>query len=542
VSDLRQRWEDAGVNGEMLLAIIGLIMLLCAVNIANLLLARGAQRERELSIRLSLGADRWQLFQHLFAESVVLGIAGLAFGLMIGDVLIQLLPSLFVQPPNMHAVFTFALSGPVMLVSTLVGLLTTFLFGCFPAMRTAISARARILPVSASGAQRQSLQVHRWLVVTQVSISLVLLVGAGLVVRSFWNTRTGDLGIARRALLNVWMTAPIPEQPPLLQTIRENLGSIPGVRRVAFAVRAPLSLSSGGMAHTVEIPDAPQPPGAAPREILYNSVSANYLEVIGTPVLRGRGFQDIDERPGSNAVVINETMARTFWKSESPLDRIIKIGKAGKDYRVVGVAQDAPIAQLGDQAVPYMYVPFSTDPEGEQTFILEVDGDAGAIASVVRSRLTQLHSNIVLLGMTTEGELIRYAAGEYQLTAALVSALGLLAMCLTAAGLYGAVSYAVTRRTKEIGIRMALGASRRDALLLVTREVGRIALLGLVFGIPATLVCTRLSSAAFFGIQPWHLPTLVSVTGLVTAVLFVAGFGPAYRASRIDPMVAIRQE
>ena len=543
VNDLQQRWEDAGVHGEMLLAIVALVMLLSAVNIANLFLARGAQREHELSIRLSLGATRGQLFLNLFVESIVIGIAGIALGLVFGSLLIRALPSLFVAPPNLHVTFSFELNRSVMAISMITGMLTTILFGCFPAFRAAAKVQARITPVSANaGRQSHSLRIHRWLVIAQVSISLVLLVGTGLVIRSFTNTRTADLGIARHALLNVWMTAPVPKQPSLQQVIRENLSSIPGVRRVGMAVRAPLSLSSTGMARVVDIPDVPQPPGTAPREILYNSVSADYLPVIGTPILLGRGFDDSDERTKAKVVVISQTMARTFWPNTSPLDRTLKVGKGATEYRIIGVAQDAPIAQLGERAVPYMYLPFAADPEEEQTFVLEYDGDPDLIAPVVRSRLAQLDSNIVVLGMTTEGALIRYAAGEYALTAVLVSALGMLAMCLTAAGLYGTVSYGVSRRVKEIGIRMALGASRRDTLLLVMREITGIALAGLVIGVPAALICTRLSAAAFFGISPWHVPTMLTMAALVTVVLFAAGYGPAYRASRIDPMGAIREE
>ncbi|MGE5112393.1 MAG: ABC transporter permease [Acidobacteriaceae bacterium] len=542
VSDLKQRWEDAGVHGEMLVAIVVLLMLLCAVNVANLFLARGAQREHELSIRLSLGANRLQLFQYMFVESLVLGVFGIAVGLLVGRALIQVLPSLFVPPPNIHALFTFQLNRSVLLLSTIVGLLTTVAFGCFSAIRAAASSESRITPVSSSaGRSTHTIRLHRWLVVAQVSISLVLLVGTGLVIRSFTNTRTADLGISRHSLLNVWITAPFVQQPALLQEIDETLASIPGVRRVANAVRAPLSLSSGGMSRIVDIPDAPQPPGTAPREILYNSVSANYLHVIGTPVLLGRGFEPSDERV-PKVVIINETMAKTFWPNASPIDRIVKIGKSAEPFRIVGIAKDAPIQTLADRAVPYMYIPFGADPQEEQTFVLEYSGDPDLIAPIVRSRLAGLNSNIILFGITTEHDLIRYAAGEYALTAVLVSALGLLAMLLTACGLFGTMSYAVNRRTREIGIRMALGSSRRDTLLLVMHEIARIAAIGLLIGIPLTLISTRLSAAAFFGISPWHLPTMFSMTALVTIVLFAAGYGPAYRASRIDPMRAIREE
>jgi putative ABC transport system permease protein len=543
VNDLENRWDEAGVNGEVLLAIVGLLMMLCAVNIANLFLARGAQREHGLSIRLSVGASRGQLFLHMFVESVVLGMVGVGSGLLVGRVLIHVLPALFVPPPGLHATMTFDLNRQVLLVSAAAGLLTTFLFGCFPALRAATATKARITPVnSTAGKQGQAIRIHRWLVVTQVSISLVLLVGTGLMIRSFTNTRTADLGIGRDALLNVWMTSPIPQNPALRQEIEEELAAIPGVHRVAMAVRAPLSLSGNGMAESVDIPDAPQPAGAAPRQILCNIVGANYLQVIGTPVVMGRGFERNDENTKAKVAVINQTMARRFWPNTSPIDRTLRIGKQGDAYRIVGIAKDAPIGQLGDQAVPYMYLPFATSPNPEQTFVLEYSGDPDLIAPAVRSRLEHLDSKIVVMGMTTEQELIHYAAQEYVMTAALVSALGLLAMCLTAAGLYGTVSYGVTRRMKELGIRMALGSSRGDTLLLVMREIARIAAAGLLIGLPVTLICTRLSAAAFFGVSPWSLPTLISMAALMVLILFAAGYGPAYRASRIDPMAAIREE
>ncbi len=543
VNDLRYRWEEAGVNGEMLLAIVGLLMMLCAVNIANLFLARGAQQEHELAIRLSLGANRGQLFLHMFAESIVLGVVGVGSGLLVGRTLIRALPVLFVPPPGLHATMGFELNRQVLLVSAAVGLLTTLLFGCFPALREATATKARITPVnSTAGREGHAIRIHRWLVVTQVSISLVLLVGTGLMIRSFTNTRTANLGIGRDGLLNVWMTSPIPENPGLRQEIEEDLAAIPGVHRVAMAVRAPLSLSGNGMSESVDIPDAPQPAGVAPREILCNIVGANYLQVIGTPVVAGRGLEREDENTKAKVVMINQTMARRFWPKTSPIDRTLRIGKDGNGYRIIGIAKDAPIGQLGDQAVPYMYLPFATNPTAEQTFVLEYSGDPDLIAPAVRSRLWKLDSKIVVMGMTTEQELIHYAAQEYVMTAALVSALGLLAMCLTAAGLYGTVSYGVTRRMKEIGIRMALGSSRGNTLLLVMREIGWIASIGLIIGLPITLICTRLSAAAFFGVSPWHLPTLASMTALLVLILFAAGYGPAYRASRIDPMTAIRDE
>jgi putative ABC transport system permease protein len=543
VNDLKYRWEEAGVNGEMLLAIVGLLMMLCAVNIANLFLARGAQREHELSIRLSLGANRGQLFVHMFVESIVLGVVGVGCGLLLGRALIYVLPSLFVPPPGLHATMGFELNRQVLLVSATVGLLTTFLFGCFPSLRAATATKARITPVnSTAGRQGHAIRIHRWLVVTQVSISLVLLVGTGLMIRSFTNTRTVNLGIGRDALLNVWMTSPIPGNPALRQEIEEDLAAIPGVHRVAMAMRAPLSLSGNGMAESVDIPDAPQPPGAAPREILCNIAGANYLQVIGTPVVAGRGFEPEDENTKAKVVVINQTMARRFWPNSSPIDRTLRIGKNGDTYRIVGIAKDAPIGQLGDQAVPYMYLPFATNPNAEQTFVLEYSGDPDLIAPAVRARLAHLDSKIVVMGMTTEQELIHYAAQEYVMTAALVSTLGMLAMCLTAAGLYGTVSYGVTRRMKELGIRMALGSSRGTTLLFVLREIAWIAAAGLVIGLPITLICTRLSAAAFFGVSPWHLPTLLSMAALMVLILFAAGYGPAYRASRIDPMSAIREE
>jgi predicted permease len=543
ISDLKQRWEESGVQGEMLFGIIALIMLLAAVNVANLLLARAAQREHEVAIRASLGAGRWRLARQFLVESFVLGVLGFAVGIATGAILVRTLPYLFVQAPGFYSGPRFALETPVVLATAAVALITTLLFGTLPSLRVTMSHKTRLTPALSSSLQGgRAIRVQRWLVVAQVSVSLVLLVGTGLLVNSFLNTRTADIGISRKPLLNVWIVAPVEEKPALLDAMRSTLESLPGVHRVAYAVRAPLSLSSGGMEKIIEIPDHPQPAGSAALEIRYNSVSSNFLQVLGPAIVAGRGFELQDERSGEPVVVLNQTMAKRFWPNESPIGKTIRIGGKKTESRIVGVAQDQPITELKQAPTPYMYVPFAKWTEDEMTFLMEFDGDPTPLASVARMRLAQLDGQILLLGITTEGELIRYAASGFQMSAMLVTAMGVLAMCLTAAGLYGTISYAVTRRTKEIGIRMALGAARADALRLVMRDIAWMCAVGVAIGVPTAFVCAKLSSTALFGVNPSHAPTFAVTTLVISLVLFGAGYAPALRAAKIDPMAAIREE
>jgi putative ABC transport system permease protein len=262
---------------------------------------------------------------------------------------------------------------------------------------------------------------------------------------------------------------------------------------------------------------------------------------MGTPVLRGRGFEERDETPGATSVLINETMARRFWPGQNPIGKTISVGsKTPRLHTVIGVVKNAPINQIDDTPEPYLYLAYWPNFEEEVTFLIETQGDAAALAQTARRVLKSVDSRLDPFTITTENELIRYSAQTYQVTAELVGTLGLLGLILTAVGLYGVVSYGVSQRTREIGIRMALGAGKNETLGLVVREVVLLGLIGMAAGLPLALYATRYFASLLFGVPAWDAPTFVGAAILLAAVLVVAGLVPARRATNIEPVAALR--
>jgi predicted permease len=407
------------------------------------------------------------------------------------------------------------------------------------------SARPDLLPALKGDAAfgvsaRRRWPLRNWLVVAEVAIAMTLLVCAGVLVRSFANTRSGDLGFARKQLLLVWVSHE-DAKPPLYGDVIAHFEAMPGVRSVAAAARAPLSLSSNGIFQYVTLPGRPEFANAPPFEIKYNSVTRNFLSTMGTPVLRGRGFERRDEIPGATSVLINETMALRFWPGEDAIGKIIRVGsKNPRLHTVIGVVKNAPINAVGETPEPYLYLAYWPNFETEATFLIETQGDAATLAQTARRVLKSVDSRLDPMTIVTENDLIRYSAQNYQVTAELVGTLGLLGLILTAVGLYGVVSYGVSQRTRELGIRMALGAGRNDTLGLVLREVALLGLIGMAAGLPLALYATRLFSALLFGVAAWDAPTFAGAAILLAAVLVVAGFVPARRATSVEPVAALR--
>jgi predicted permease len=295
------------------------------------------------------------------------------------------------------------------------------------------------------------------------------------------------------------------------------------------------------MFQRVSFPGRTEYANAPPFEIKYNSVTRNFLSTMGTPVLRGRGFESRDEMAGATAVLINEKMAQRFWPGEDPIGKTVRIGsRPPRIHTVIGVVKNAPINAVGEVPEPYLYLAYWPNFEEEVTFLIETQGDATALAQTARRVLKSVDSRLDPLTITTENELIRYSAQNYQVTAELVGTLGLLGLILTAVGLYGVVSYGVSQRTRELGIRMALGAGRNDTLRLVLREVAMLGLIGIAAGLPLALAATRLFSSLLFGVGAWDVPTFAGAAILLAAVLVLAGFVPARRAASIEPGSALR--
>jgi putative ABC transport system permease protein len=539
ISDLRYRMNDAGTTGEILLAVVGMIVLLVGVNVAQLLLARGLARQREFAVRQALGADRFSIIRPFLAENLVIGAGGLGIGLLVAMGSAAIIPSLLLFPPGFTPGWHFGADWRVFLFAAAVCFLSVLLVSVIPvwrAMRLNLLSQLKSSGSSPLSDAHTSL-AHRWLVATQVGVAVALLVSTGVLVRSFLNTRTQDLGMTRAPVLTVWVWQNVDNAMQKFLVAQERLQQLPGVIDVAYAVRAPLSLSEGGMAYMVTLPDHPELKD--PIEVKYNGVSANFLQVMGTPVLRGRTFTAAEVQTNAPVIVINEAMAHRYWPGADPLGKLVHLAKA--DFTIIGIARNAPVNAVGEIPEPYLYRPFESEGAGQITYLLATRPGV-SLAKPVREALVSLDPTMDPISIISEGELVRYSAGQYQMTAELVSLLGLVGLLLTASGLYGFISYRVTQRTREIGIRMALGSTQQRAVRVVMLESAKLFAYGLLIGLPLSLLATNLASSMLFGVRPLDVPSWCVACIVLLGSLFLASYIPARRATRIEPLTALRME
>jgi predicted permease len=548
VSDFKYRMSNAGAGGLVLFAIVGCVVLLATVNVAHLLLARGLSRAPEVALRISLGASRWAVARQLLVENLLLGVLGLAAGLALAAGIAAALPHLLVTEPAMLVTVgsgqtSFQLDGRVFAFASLLAFATMLLLALVPLGQI---ARPQLLAVIQAGSVTRTAgktpALRRAAIWLQIAISFALLVSTGALVRSFVNTRTQSIGLTRNQVLLAWTQEP---EAATRDAVVARMAALPGVERVAYAIRAPLSLSEGGIAVKTLLPSHPEL--REPVSIKFNAVSPDFLNVTGTRIVRGRGLTADDDVAGPTVVVINQAMAGKYWPGRDPIGQVVRLADSNTDARVVGVAENAPINQIGELPEPYLYLPFNQyqlhmSDMGEITFALETKQNAMTMAQPVRQVL--IHANPLLdpMMVTSLPELIRYSAGDYQMMAELVTALGLIGLVLTVVGLYGFLAFRVTQRRREIGIRMALGASRQATVWLIVRDTARLAAAGLSIGLALALGAARLESALLFGVPPLDALSLAAALCILAAAMASAAWLPARRAASIDPMQALRTE
>jgi predicted permease len=548
VSDLKDRLNGAGTSGLLLFAIVAGVVLLATVNVAHLLFARGLIRGPEAALRLSLGARRWDIARQLLVENLILGLLGLCAGLAMAAGIAALLPHLLVQQPAMLVQVgsvntTFQIDWRVFFVASALAMATMLLLALVPLSQV---ARAELLPVlQAAVVTRTAAKTpiaRRAAIWLQIAVSFALLVSTGALVRSFINTRTQSIGITRNQVLLAWTQEP---EAPIRDTVVDNMRAVPGVGRVAYAIRSPLSLSEGGIAVHALLPSHPEL--RDPVEIKFNAISDNFLDVMGTRIVRGRGFIAADDHSGAIVVIVNQTMAQKYWPGRDPMGQTVHLTKPDVDAQVVGVAENAVINSVGELPEPYIYVPFEQYVDhmpnmGEMTFALETKQNAMSMAQPVRQVLIHVNPLLDPMMLTSLPELIRYSAGNYQMMAELVTALGLIGLALTVVGLYGFLAFRVTQRRREIGIRMALGASREATAWLVLSDTARMAAIGLAIGVALSFAAGRLESSMLFGVHPLDALSLAGALCVLAVATTVAAWLPARRAASVEPVEALRTE
>ena len=530
--------------GFLLIAITGLVLLIACVNVSNLLLARSQARRKEIAIRLALGGSRLRLIRQLLTESLVLSLAAAAFGLLLTRWAIQALPALL--PPMPMRVFP-EISPDMRVVGFAIGLafLTTLIFALIPTLHASKLNLVSLLNESPGTGKSGGRYLGRnALVIGQLCISLVLLTQSALLIKSFVRSLQADVGFEKKNMLLaqfvLGMYAYDADQArTFFQNLQERVQALPGVKQVSIAGRFPLSLSGGGRAQQVSFPGE-----QAPQMIKYNAVGPNYFQTMGTRILRGRDFTSQDFGSGGKVMLVSEAFARRYWPDKDPLGQVIRIGDPPQKYAatIIGVVQDGAVIRIGEDPQPYMYLPLVRGYANELTMLVETAGDPGALASAFRQTVHTIDKSVSPFLMSTLKETLRQGLYEREMTMTFIGSFGLLGLMLASFGLYGIVSYTSSQRTREIGLRMALGAQQSDALRMVLRHGLRLALLGTAIGIPIALLVSYSLGSALYQVSPADPAALVGTALLLVTVALLASFIPALRATKVDPMVALRHQ
>ena len=532
--------------GALIMAVVGLVLLVACANLSVLLLARHEGRRRELAVRLALGGSRWRLIRLLLVESMLLSLLGAAAGLLLTTWCIQLLPALL--PPMMSAhVIDLRVDGRVLGLTLALSCLATIAFGLLPAWR---ATRLDIGPLLKSDTS-PALGGTRWftlrniLVVGQVAVALVFLAVAALFIRGFGRGQQRDLGFTQKNLLLAAVSLMGgSERIADCEQLQEHLRALPGVRAVSLGTWAPLALSGDGATVRVLPPGAEASNTAQGEPVKSVSVEPGYFGTLGIPLLRGRDFGARDDAAGTRVAIVSEAMAKHYWPGENPVGKIFRAGDGELTPReIVGVARDLVDPYHPSAATePRVYLPLRQEFRGDVRLLIATQHDPVEIAGLVRSEIRHFEDRLMLAEVTTMGVQLRTALFQQWMGAWLGSVLGLLAFVLAVSGLYGVVAYAVSRRTRELGIRLALGARPADTLWLVLRQGLLLGGVGVGLGLPLAVAAGFALSGVLFGIGPADPVALASASLLVIGVALLASYLPARRALRVDPVEALRSE
>ena len=542
--------EDSSEPLLVLMAVVFLVLLIACANVANLLLARSAARQREMGIRLAIGASRGRLIRQLLTESFVLaligGAVGILFAVWTSDMLLRMASSggnpapLDIHPDLRVLAFTTGLS-----------MLTGLVFGLAPALRgTRVDVSSTLKEnsrgVIGSGAR---ISLGKALVISQVAISLLLLIGAGLFLRTLQNLQRVDLGYPRERLLLVHIDALAAgyqgaQRAAVFQNLLERFRSMPGVRGVTVSENGLFSGNESGDEISVE---GYKPQKKGDDHARWDQIGPGYFSTIGIPMLLGREIGPQDAGTSARVCVINETMARFYFAGQNPIGKHVtdEFPDSHFTFQIVGVSKDDRDHQLRGEIQRRFYIPFFQGMSGipeEGNFEIRTFADPSSLIRTVRQQVEQVDRSLPISSAKPLGELLDERLTQERLLAQLCVFFGALALVLASVGLYGVLSYSIARRTNEIGIRMALGARQGTVLGMVLRETAAVVAIGIAIGVPVALALTRLVSSKLYGLKATDPLTIAAASLVLAAVAMFAGYLPARRASRVDPLVALRYE
>jgi putative ABC transport system permease protein len=547
--------ESDAVVGEMrrglfiLLGAVGLVLLIACANLLNLLLARATVRNREIGVRAALGATRWMIVRQLLAESLLLAFAGAAAGLGLALWGIKLLTAL--APGDLPRITESGLNLQVLIFTALVAVLTSVLFGLIPALHAAKpELTASLKEGGRSGTETLKRgRLRSALIVTEMALAMVLLVGAGLLLRSLLGLGRVDPGFAKDRVITFGLDLPgrygQAQRVEFYRSLLAQIRATPGVRSASAAL--PLPLSAGDIKTSFEVEGRPMKQSELPVTTLH-IIDRDYFHTLGIPLLSGREFNLQDDAAGATPVVmISQKLAKLAFAGEDPVGRRIKpgisSGASGEPMRViVGVVGDVKAEGLGAPFIPESYVPYAQLPFAPMSVVVRTEMAPGNIVPTLTKQVQSLDNALPLLHIETLAEYVSDSMVGTRFEAVLLGIFGALAVGLTAVGLYGVISYTVVQRTREMGIRLALGADRSAILGMVVKNGALLASLGAVIGLAAAFLLMRLIATLLFGVGPADPLTFVCVPVALITVAMLASYVPARRAAQVDPMVALRYE
>jgi predicted permease len=525
------------------------VLLLACANLANLLLARSAARQREMSVRLALGASRSRVLRQVLTESLLLsalgGIAGFALGYLGRNIIPHLLSSAW-QPAPLNARFDLRIFAFTATVSVLTGIL----FGLAPAWQaTRTDVNTALKDAASSATRRRKGLAGKSIVVFQVALSMLLVVGAGLFARSLINLNTTSLGFDPHNLLLFSIQAPLarypaPQDVALHQRIEERLAQVPGVQSVTL-IENPLI--GHNISNITFLPAGRPKPTGDEQDRDVNGVGQTFFETYRIPILYGRSFGPTDTATSPLVAVINQSLAQTVYPGVDPVGKTFTSNRHQGDqdaiYQIIGVSADAKYDQLQEDPPPTFYTLYrQADHEQFINYTVKTQLSPAAILPALRNAVESIDKDLPLRDIRTQNEQIEASISQERLFATLTASFGVLALILACIGIYGIMAYNVARRTNEIGVRMALGARARQVLFIILRESFWLAILGITSGLIAAITLTRFIGSMLYGLKPSDPTTLIAATLILLTIAIAAAYGPARRASRIDPMQALRHE
>jgi predicted permease len=537
----------------VLFAAVGLVLLVACANVANLLLARSGAREREIALRAAIGASRVRLVRQFVVESLVVAALACAAGVALAWAGLRLI--LAFAPDDIPRLERAALDPQALAFAAGVSTLTVFLFGLVPALHASkpdLNAPLKEMARSATGGALRG-RLRGALVVTEIALALVLLVGAGLLGRSFMRLIEVDPGFAVERVVAlqvfVWDRYDSPEKRAnYVDEVISRVSTVPGVEAAGVTTALPFLESSAMTSYPFLVEGRPAPATGAEPTVFVTVADAGYFEVTGVPLVAGRSFDSRDTSRASPVVMINETMARRHWPGENPVGAKVMFASAGRGgrpatvYEIVGVVGDLRHEGLDREPHSELFRPYAQSQSGSIIFAVRTSADPATLIPTLKARLWEVNATQPIYNASAAGDLVSASLRTRRFSLTLVGFFAVVALALAVVGIYGVMSYVTSHRTREIGVRMAFGAQKADVVRLILGEGARMTLAGVCLGLLGSLALTRYLTSMLFGVAPYDAQTFVAVSALLVAVALLACYLPARRATKLDPMTVLRSE